>query len=193
MLTPKPGVWLCAFILGALQPSVRVCGLHAFSFFAQRKENMMKQTVFALMLAASASASQTNWLTSVSWYRDVGGQLYNTEKSVKFEAFGGMVKQVLPNAIVLQQVYTVAGNSIPLPDGNGGNVWTIPKLKTVYGDKIFITNFPDALQPTTGSMQHGRAMRIGTVRFGGDMLQLWDYGTPHRVAVVTTNTIAKRP
>jgi TPR repeat protein len=30
-------------------------------------------------------------------------------------------------------------------------------------------------------------MRIGTSDFNGDTLELWDYGTPHVVMVVTTN------
>lgn len=140
----------------------------------------------------------TNWVTAVPYYREVNGQLYNTQKSVKFQFFSGQVERVLPNAIVLQQVSKMPVHGTPesdslSSDGNflgssgGPAVAPITGWKTVYGPKIFITNFPDELQPATGDNESGKAMRKGTVNFNGDVLQLWDYGTPHVVAVVTTN------
>jgi hypothetical protein len=36
-------------------------------------------------------------------------------------------------------------------------------------------------------VEAGRAMFRGTINFSNRVLQLWDYGTPHRVMVVATN------
>jgi hypothetical protein len=124
-----------------------------------------------------AIADETNWVTAAPQFREVNGELYNTEKSIKFQLFEGKIETVLTNAIVLQKEWTSY-------DLDGSPRWN-------FGDKIFITNFPASLDPTTGSIKGGRAMRVGTINFEGDVLQLWDYGTPHRVMVVTTNKTDK--
>ncbi len=122
-----------------------------------------------------AIAGETNWVIATPQFREVDGQLYNTEKSVKFQFFEGKIEKVLTNSVVLQKEWTSY-------DLDGSPRWHV-------GDRIFITNFPARLDPTTGSIKSGKAIRIGTINFEGDTLQLWDYGIQHRVMVVTTNNI----
>ena len=168
---------------------------------------MNKIAIFVVGLIALNAISgetnyivQTNWVTAVPWYREVDGQLYNTKYSARFQPFSGEVEEVLGNAIVIQEVSqrpiygAVESDSLSsggnfLGSSGGGGVRPLMGYETVYGDKIFITNFPAALQPTTDAKETGRAMLKGTIQFNGEVLPLWDYGTPHIVRVVTTNEV----
>jgi hypothetical protein len=135
----------------------------------------MKLKFFAVLIAIIAASGwrteaqtnivpviSTNWITSSPSFREVDGQLYNIELSTNFVYFNGKVSVVLTNAIVLK--------------------------RTIFGDNfIFITNFPASLHPAFMDVEAGRAMFRGTINFSNRVLQLWDYGTPHRVMVVATN------
>ena len=109
-----------------------------------------------------APVISTNWVTAAPSFREIDGKPYNTELSTNFVYFMGEVWSVETNAIVIH--------------------------KRLFGDNyIFITNYPAALQPACGLMVSGKAMYRGTISFRDDVIQLWDYGTPHHVMVVTTN------
>lgn len=142
---------------------------------------MKTETAFLLfgLVSIMAIADETNWVTTAPQFRDVNGQLYNTERSTNFQYFVGNVVKVLTNAVALQKQWESFN-----PHTGQWQKYT--------SDKIFITNFPASFEATTGSNQHGKAMKIGIINFDGDVLQLWDYGTPHRVKVVSTNNIEIR-
>lgn len=140
-----------------------------------------------------AIADETNWVTAAPWFREVDGKLYNTQQSILFKPFQGQCVSILTNGIVLQQMHQEA---IMRTDryGNGNFLTSTESYvkigeRTVYGEKIFIENFPIDLNTTVGSQKNGMAMPVGRCQINGENLVVWDYGAPHRVMVVTTNEI----
>ena len=51
-------------------------------------------------------------------------------------------------------------------------------------EDYFVTNFPSGPETTVGRTEWMRAKRVGTVNYNGKVIKLYDYGTPHRIAVV---------
>jgi hypothetical protein len=149
-----------------------------------------------------ATADETNWVMAAPWFREVDGKLYNTQRSVSFKPFSGQVERVLTNTIILQQIsqQPIYGEAKPnslINDGNflgysGVPIRPVIGWNTVYGGKIFITNFPIDLNTTVGSQVSGAAMPVGRCQINDENLVVWDYGTPHRVMVITTNSTAEK-
>jgi RNase P/RNase MRP subunit p29 len=128
----------------------------------------------------STIATETNWVVAAPQFREINGQLYNTDLSKKFQGIEGTVIDVSSNFVVLEQEST---RSLYVPWQ--GTVVTVNKTDFV------VTNFPISLDPTVGANNGCRAMRIGTINYNGQVLKLYDYGTPHRVMVITTNSISE--
>ena len=131
-----------------------------------------------------AIADETNWITAAPQFREVDGQLYNTQKSIKFEPMVGTIVDVSGNVTVLRQEHLKVVDAY------------LRTANTIQYEDFVVTNFPVALQPTVGAQIYFQsrtnavlAMRVGTINYNGQILKLYDYGTPHRVAVVTTNSI----
>jgi hypothetical protein len=146
-----------------------------------------------------ATIVTTNWLTSVPYYREVNGQLYNTERSTLWKEFQADVLDISTNGLLLQTytfkpVYEASTTSIPTHDylGSITGYRTVPTTVQVDTQKIpdlkfFLRNYPPALVPAVGQEISFRAMQVGTVNKDGSIFQLWDYGTLHVVMIVTTN------
>ena len=58
----------------------------------------------------------------------------------------------------------------------------------IRGKKFLLKNYPSSLQATTGKEIRGKAMRTGTILIGGDVLEVWDYGTP-----ISNSPLQKKP
>jgi hypothetical protein len=139
----------------------------------------------------------TNYVTAVPWYREVNGQLYNTTRSALWKTLAGDILKVSTNEIVLSTFQINPNYGVETPSGQldyyyvGGVDGAPPTFgKKLYGKKVIICDCPASdshLALAVGETVQIRAMYIGTTNHDGDMLELWDHGTPHVVIVVTTN------
>ena len=141
----------------------------------------------------------TNLVTAVPYYREVNGKLYNTEWSTLWKDFQAEVLTTSTNGLLVQTftlkpIYQASTTSIPTHDYLGQIIGyrTVPTKVQVDTEKIpdlkfFVRNYPPDLVPTVGQEISFRAMQVGTIAEDGSTFQLWDYGTPHVVMVVTTN------
>jgi hypothetical protein len=146
-----------------------------------------------------APTISTNWITAAENFREVNGQLYNTERSVLWTGFQGECLEVLTNAIAIstftiEPIYQAATTTEYVPTGEFSPdkpVLVATKVqvgeKKVPGRKIILHNYPANLYAAAGQTISFRAIKVGTSNYKGDTLELWDYGTPHVVMVVTTN------
>lgn len=145
----------------------------------------------------------TNYVTAVDWYRDVSGQLYNTKASILWTNFQGEVLNVSTNQIVIstftmEPIYQAATTTKYVPTGEFSPdkpVLAATKVKVgehkVQGRQIVLRNYPANFYAAVGKTISFRAMLVGTANYRDNTLELWDYGTPHRVAVVSTNYVKK--
>jgi hypothetical protein len=157
-------------------------------------DQMMKILGLLLILyTADAGRAQTvtNWVRSAENFRVVNGQLYNVEKSSRFESFQGEVVAVTTNGIILaeqvEKTYPERTSSV------GGYVATPPGQspgKTRWelnGKMMFVKHYPAKHQATVGSSHFGEAMDIGTYDWQGDIIKCYDYGLPNYAMVISTN------
>ncbi len=159
-------------------------------------------TISLLLISAGAMCAvdvvTTNWLTAHPSFREVNGQLYNVDRSIKFLPFSGRCLEVLTNGIVLREITIKTNYARSRGDrlsryGNFlGSSGPASLIKTgeeeIEGDKIIIINYPGS--PTTDSHEDGMAMRIKRIQHRGETLWLYDYGLPHIVPVLVTNKVA---
>ena len=141
----------------------------------------------------------TNWVTAVPYYREVNGHLYNTELSTLWKDFQADVLAASTNGLLVQTfttkpIYQASTRSIPTHNYLGAitGYRTVPTTIQVDTQKIpdlkfFLRNCPPGLAPTVGQEISFRAMQVGTIEEDGGTFQLWDYGMPHIVMIVTTN------
>jgi len=142
---------------------------------------------------------RTNFITAAQSFREVNGKLYNSERSILWTNFQGECLKVLTNGLVIstftmEPVYQMGTTTrfIPGVPGAPGRHEIVPEKvqvgeNKVLGRKIILQNYPAGLFPAVGQSITFRSIRVGTSDFNGDTLELWDYGTPHVVMVVTTN------
>ena len=142
---------------------------------------------------------RTNLITAAPSFREVNGKLYNSERSVLWTNFQGECLKVLPNGILIQTfttepVYEASTRSIDSHNylGQVTSSRIVPTTvqtgtKEVPSLKFFLCNYPTNKNPADGETISFRALRTGTIDCNGETLELWDYGTPHVVMVVTTN------
>lgn len=138
----------------------------------------------------------TNVVTALPSFREVNGQLYNTELSVSWQKFQGRCLRVTTNGVVVEILTPVYGRLDESPGWieHGEQIGMNPSQQVLLrydgsGKLIFLTNYPSALQPAATQEFSFRAMKTGTVDFDDNKFELWDYGTPHVVMVVTTNYV----
>lgn len=150
----------------------------------------------AITLPCLAQSYVTNYVAADPAFRRVGGQLYNTEKSVLWMPFEGDCVKVLTNGVIIQkftmkQVYetirprVTANQSIGAYSGASAPVRRVVSEEKVPGQKVFIRNYPKSRAPVTGRVLTGKAIRMGTYEYNGDTLELWDYGTPNIAPVIS--------
>jgi hypothetical protein len=151
--SPKPGVWLGAFNSRVLQPSMRTCWLHAFSFSSRWKGKMNKSNLLILValgmvfvgavvlcvvstLDAQPVQAQyippiyktitiTNWVLPGSYMRFVNGKLYNTYYSTLWQDMPGEFGGVADNGhpIQYQVIPTEVDSNKVFCDVYGSTYW----------------------------------------------------------------------
>jgi hypothetical protein len=137
----------------------------------------------------------TNYVMAVPYYREVNGQLYNTERSSLWKPFYGDILQIATNELIIStftqepiyQAVTVEGDDgIHIhPQLMSKNV--VVGHKKVTGRKIILVHYSEDQGLATGQTIEFRAMRVGTKNYNGEVIEIWDYGMLHVAAVVTTN------
>lgn len=144
---------------------------------------------------------KTNYTQAVSWYREVNGQLYNTQRSIRFESIEAEVKVVYGNAVLFywtkkKPIYGKTHSDPLVSEGNflgsaSGQIAAAQRpiigYETIFSKNILALNYPTIA--ASGEKVLFRAMQVGTTNFDGKPIELWDCGTPHVVPVVTTNWI----
>jgi hypothetical protein len=147
-----------------------------------------------------APVIRTNQITAAENFREVNGKLYNSDRSVLWTNFQAdclrvSTKELLLSTFTMNPVYDVVATTKIVHRGiydDIGEPRLVPEQvkvgdQKVSGKKIILQNYPPELFPAVGQVLNFRAMRIGTSSSYGDTLELWDYGTPHVVMVLTTN------
>jgi hypothetical protein len=154
--------------------------------------------VFAILLMngigvfAQQPKVATNTITAHPAFRIVNGQLYNTDLSTNFATLEGQCIAVLTNGVIVQrievqQTYQAVPTNVAQLAGIAKSPVQLVKEERVPGKKFFIRNYPDRPLATIGSPVVARAMRDGVFSYESEIMELWDYGTPNTVSVVTTN------
>jgi len=148
-----------------------------------------------------APTISSNWITAAKEFREVDGKLYNINRSVLWHGHDGKFLKVSTNGIVVQMfttepVYQAATTSRETHNSWGGisGYRTVPTTvqvdtKEVPDVKCCLRNYPKTLSPAVGQKAFFWAMKTGTTNVDDEMLELWDYGLPHIVMVVTTNNL----
>lgn len=146
-----------------------------------------------------APVIRTNFITAAKSFREVNGKLYNSERSILWTNFQGECLKVSASGLAIstftmEPVYQMGTTTrfVPgVPGAPGRHEVDSKKFivgeNKVPGRKIVLRNYPAELFPAVGQSITFRAMLVGTSDFNGDTLELWDYGTPHVVMVMTTN------
>jgi len=144
----------------------------------------------------------TNRIEAAPTFREVGGQLYNIKRSVLWTNFQGECLEIETNAIVIstftmEPIYQAATTTEYVPTGEFSPdkpVLVATKIKVgenkVLGRKIILQNYPANLYAAIGEPISFRAIKIGTSNYKGEILELWDYGTPHIVTMIKTNLVS---
>lgn len=109
----------------------------------------------------------TNWITAAPNFREVGGQLYNVEKSKLFHnLYGGECNETSKDWV-----------SVAMPSEQPADFFYW------HGQTIILVNYPT--QATVGEKITGYALRVGETNIGNQRWELWDYGKPHLVASIS--------
>jgi hypothetical protein len=160
----------------------------------------MKNILLILLLNCVGAFAQpatvtTNIVTAHPAFRIVNGQLYNTELSTNFATLEGQCIAVLSNGVIAQRIEIQTYQDTPTNAAQvalavAGTPGPVIKAEYVPGKKFFVRNYPDQPLAEIGSPVIVRAMRDGVFSYESEIMELWDYGTPNKVAVVTTNGVS---
>jgi hypothetical protein len=137
-----------------------------------------------------APVLSTNLVAAAPSFREVNGQLYNTERSTLWTSLKGRCLDVGTNGIEIVLIVPTYDRADSSPEWNG---WAGPPNQMVVvgeheSDKIiFVKNYPTNRNIAVTQQISFRAMQAGTINYKGVVLELWDYGKPHIAMVVTTN------
>jgi len=183
----------------------------------------MKLSVIVCLLALNAGAQPTvtvttNRLLAAPQFREVAGQLYNVERSVKWRQFQGpfdLFASPFPDLVLIQPFSVklekhLTGGMVVIPatpvnslsrvglaGGGGGSPGRVVpewdfKEEKIPGEPLFVRNFQFAAQSTTN--HQFRAMQVGVQNHEGRMIEVYDCGLPHYATMLTTNkTEAAKP
>jgi hypothetical protein len=160
-----------------------------------RLYSAMKVTIGLVMLCGSCFAQTyvTNYVTAAPHFRRVDGKLYNTQKSVLWLDIKAECLNVTTNGVLLQKftvnrVYKTDpvsyGQSIGAYSSQPPTRHLISETK-IPGQKLILRNYPTNNGAASGQVIEATAMRVGSIDYKGETLELWDYGTPNVVPVVT--------
>lgn len=169
--------------------------------------NKTALVILALLGTVSALAQTntpvliTNMVTAHPDFRRVNGQLYNIRKSRLWRPISGKCAGVSSEGIklqtyttnkVLEQWYARPSGGSSVYSGEGG----VRHQRLVSGGRIpdkriFIKNYSTGYHAAEGQEIAALLMQTGTVEVDGETLELWDFGTPNVVSVVTTNHPAR--
>ena len=160
----------------------------------------MKWMLISFLLAGGRLFAQpptvsSNIVTAIPSFRIVNGQLYNTDLSTNFTTLEGQCIAVLTNGVIVQQFQvgqTVAypTNAAELAVALANRPVQLVKEEVVPGKKFFIRNFPNEPLAVAGGPIIARAMRDGVYTYESEIMELWDYGTPNKLVVLTTNSVS---
>ncbi len=148
------------------------------------------------VLASEQPIITTNRVMAAPQFREVAGQLYNTQLSVKWKRIPGpfdilespFPDLVLVQSFVMQGIYTVTGTRQGVRNYRRGVAPSVDyREEKVPGWKLFVRNYPFAESKTP--YWQLRAMPVGATNYLGSMVDVYDCGTPHYVTVVRTNRI----
>ncbi|MGO9477046.1 MAG: tetratricopeptide repeat protein [Limisphaerales bacterium] len=154
----------------------------------------MKKIILLAITALSAFGADTNtirvfttnYVAAASNYRDVDGQLYNVDFSVKWETkrcyFNELLEQGALMAEITKVVDHIGRSAIDAP----GMPAYQPFYKQVPGQKFLVKDFTPPQGMISGDTAELRVLRIGQTNFNGEILPLYDFGTPHMIPVVTS-------
>lgn len=145
----------------------------------------------ALLLALAAHADQTNWITAAPNFREVNGQLYNTAVSTNWPEVRCKFKNKLGSLSVFLKVKRVKTGEREVNEpynvglGSVGSGYHI-RQRAIYEDRdgavILVKNCPEE-NILTGREFEPRMMLVGNTNYEGNVVAIYDCGTPHRVAV----------
>lgn len=130
----------------------------------------------------------TNIVTAVPWYREVNGRLYNTDASQLFQTINSAEIDEVGNGFVnihwhptepITRSYIV----------NGSGIHTVKIGEKPQFDKVIMVLHLDLPDMREGTHVNFKALRVGRANSNGQTFELWDFGTPHRVTVVSTNWV----
>lgn len=149
--------------------------------------------VFLILLLAADCCAQTlttNWVQAAPNFREVGGKLYNIEKSTNFVVIEGDFEQKVEGGS-LMNCYTLRSTGhMTGGDGSfGSGHYVHGQIVRENEHEIFIRNVEGS--PTTGSKIKVKAMRVGNVDIDSKTLEAWDCGKPHVVPVIKPNSPPK--
>jgi len=144
---------------------------------------------------AQPATVTTNIVTAHPAFRIVNGQLYNTELSTNFATLAGRCIAVLSNGVIAQRIeiqtyQEPATNAAQVALALAGTPAPVIQTEYVPGKKFFIRNYPDQPLAEIGSPVLVRAMRDGIFNYESEIMELWEYGTPNQVSVVSTNGVS---
>lgn len=164
----------------------------------------MKTTWMSLLCALTAQTNdrapvwtnsvQTNYVKNWHKYRVVQGQLYDSERSYKWERFTKLYYiEPFTNGAVFQRFEKVQ-NRVVFKDPKR----TLPTGYSISnreerGDYVVIRNYPDLHLTDEKLGFEFRAMEIGHTNFRGETVKLYDYGADHYIPVLKTNRPTKTP
>jgi hypothetical protein len=129
----------------------------------------------------------TNWVAMPAHFRVVGGQLYNTELSQKWQKFDMRYSRgILTNLHLFVQVRTETKKTFVR---KGSKIErTIETPETVVIGEALVRNFPKSEIPHDKSAElYLMLMKTGETNFNGKATPLFDYGLDYVVPVVSTN------
>lgn len=128
-------------------------------------------------------------------YRVVTNHVFNVPLSIYWQPFKGECLRFLTNGIIVQEVEVMriyeprTVNPLERIGAFGAPMERrLLSEDKIRGKKFLLKNYPSSLQATTGKEIRGKAMRTGTILIGGDVLEVWDYGTP-----ISNSPLQKKP
>lgn len=147
----------------------------------------------------------TNWVMAAPSFREVNGKLYNVDRSTNWTSIHGEIEAFATNGAIVKTwdekiIYqtfrysdSLSGSGNFLGAGSGPSSYSVPIATNRVNQKnLFVADFPiDQTKSVIGERVDLRALRIGLTNCNLGMLELWEYGKPHIVAVVKTNEVSQ--